>query len=39
MSSRSAAEIGTPLAEVDTPCLMLELDAFERNLQRLPASR
>jgi len=38
MSSRPAAEIGTPLAEVDTPCLMLELDAFERNLQRLPDS-
>ena len=26
------------LVEVDTPCLMLELDAFERNLERLPAS-
>src|SRR6185369_7449628 len=38
MSSRPAAEIGTPLAEVDTPCLMLELDAFERNLKRLPDS-
>lgn len=24
-----------PLAEVDTPCLILELDAFERNVQRL----
>jgi D-serine deaminase-like pyridoxal phosphate-dependent protein len=27
-----------PLAEVDTPCLILELDAFERNLRRLPDS-
>jgi D-serine deaminase-like pyridoxal phosphate-dependent protein len=26
------------LAEVDTPCLLLELDAFERNLGRLPES-
>ena len=33
-----AACVGMPLAEVDTPCLMLELDAFERNLERLPAS-
>ena len=29
------AEIGMPLAEVDTPCLILDLDAFERNLRRL----
>jgi D-serine deaminase-like pyridoxal phosphate-dependent protein len=27
-----------PLAAVDTPCLILELDAFERNLRRLPDS-
>jgi 3-hydroxy-D-aspartate aldolase len=32
------AEIGMPLAEVDTPCLILDLDAFERNLDRLSAS-
>ena len=38
MSFRPAAEIGMLLAEVDTPCLMLELDAFERNLKRLPES-
>ena len=38
MKLPSAAAIGMPLAEVDTPCLMLELDAFERNLQRLPDS-
>jgi len=30
MKLPSAAAIGMPLAEVDTPCLMLELDAFER---------
>ena len=35
MTFRPAAEIGMPLAEVDTPCLILELDAFERNLKRL----
>jgi 3-hydroxy-D-aspartate aldolase len=38
MSFRPAAEVGMPLAAVDTPCLILELDALERNLQRLPAS-
>lgn len=38
MTFRPAAEVGMPLAEVDTPCLLLELDAFERNLKRLPES-
>jgi 3-hydroxy-D-aspartate aldolase len=38
MTFRPAAEIGMPLAAVDTPCLLLELDAFERNLKRLPES-
>ncbi len=32
------AVVGMPLAEVDTPCLILDLDAFERNLRRLPDS-
>lgn len=32
------ATIGMPLAEVDTPCLILELDPFERNLRRLHES-
>lgn len=32
------AEIGMPLAEVDTPALILDLDAFERNLDRMDAS-
>lgn len=32
------ATIGMSLAEVDTPALILELDAFERNLRRLPES-
>ncbi|NIO39912.1 MAG: DSD1 family PLP-dependent enzyme, partial [Burkholderiales bacterium] len=32
------AEVGTALTEVDTPALLLDLDAFESNLQRLDAS-
>ncbi len=32
------ATVGMPLAEVDTPCLILDLDAFERNLRRLNES-
>jgi len=38
MTFRPAADIGMTLAEVDTPCLVLDLDAFERNLDRLDAS-
>ncbi len=38
MTFRPAAAVGMPLTEVDTPCLILELDAFERNLKRLPES-
>ncbi len=38
MTFRPAAAIGMPLADVDTPCLILEMDAFERNLNRLPES-
>jgi D-serine deaminase-like pyridoxal phosphate-dependent protein len=32
------ATIGMPLADVDTPALILDLDAFERNLKRLHES-
>ncbi|MEX0960169.1 MAG: DSD1 family PLP-dependent enzyme [Burkholderiales bacterium] len=32
------AQPGTPLQEVDTPALLLDLDAFERNLERMDAS-
>ena len=38
MSSYRPAEIGMPLSEVDTPSLILDLDAFERNLDRMDAS-
>jgi 3-hydroxy-D-aspartate aldolase len=36
MAIRPPAEIGMPLDEVDTPALVVDLDAFERNLRRLP---
>ena len=29
------AAVGAALAEVDTPALLIDLDAFERNLQRM----
>lgn len=35
MTPWKAARIGDPIAAVDTPALILELDAFERNLQRM----
>jgi D-serine deaminase-like pyridoxal phosphate-dependent protein len=36
MTIRPPAEIGMTLDEVDTPALVIDLDAFERNLRRLP---
>jgi D-serine deaminase-like pyridoxal phosphate-dependent protein len=36
MTTRPPAEIGMSLDEVDTPALIIDLDAFERNLSRLP---
>jgi 3-hydroxy-D-aspartate aldolase len=36
MTTRPPAEIGMPLDEVDTPSLIIDLEAFERNLDRLP---
>ncbi|MDB5956482.1 DSD1 family PLP-dependent enzyme [Ramlibacter sp.] len=35
MSPWKAAQPGDPLPTVDTPALLLDLDAFERNLQRM----
>ena len=35
MPSYPPAAIGMPLAEVDTPALILELDAFDANLRRM----
>src|SRR6266581_8670903 len=36
MTTRPPTEIGMSLDEVDTPALVIDLDAFERNLRRLP---
>jgi 3-hydroxy-D-aspartate aldolase len=36
MIARPPAEIGMSLEEVDTPALIIDLDAFEANLRRLP---
>jgi len=36
MTTRPPAEIGMPLDAVDTPALIIDLAAFERNLLRLP---
>ena len=38
MITRPPAEVGMPLEAVDTPALLLDLDAFERNLARLAAA-
>ena len=38
MSPWKAARAGDPLASVDTPALVLDLDAFERNLRRMAAA-
>jgi D-serine deaminase-like pyridoxal phosphate-dependent protein len=37
MTTRPPADIGVSLDDVDTPALIVDLDAFERNLRRLPA--
>jgi len=38
MTTRPPAEIGMPLEAVDTPALLLDLDAFEMNLTRMAAA-
>jgi 3-hydroxy-D-aspartate aldolase len=37
MPSFQPAAVGAALAEVDTPALLIDLDAFDRNLQRMAA--
>lgn len=37
MVNRPPAEIGMALADIDTPALVVDLDAFERNLQQMAA--
>ncbi|MDG9697329.1 hypothetical protein QC281_45605, partial [Streptomyces sp. DH17] len=31
-------QIGAPLSEIDTPALIIDLDAFERNLDTMAAA-
>ena len=38
MTAHLPARLGQALGEVDTPSLILDLDAFERNLRALPAA-
>ena len=38
MSPWKAARVGDPVSAVDTPALVLDLDAFERNLARMSAA-
>ena len=38
MATRPPAEIGMTLEEIDTPALLVDLDAFERNLQLMAAN-
>jgi len=38
MTPWKAAKIADPIEQVDTPALILDLDAFERNLSRMQAS-
>jgi 3-hydroxy-D-aspartate aldolase len=35
MRNNIPARVGMPVEEVDTPCLMVDLDAFERNVDKL----
>lgn len=35
MTTRPPAEVGMPLEALDTPALLLDLDVFERNIDRL----
>ena len=35
MTMPAPAQPGMPFADVDTPALIIDLDAFERNLERL----
>ena len=35
MSNAPPAEIGAPVAEIETPALVVDLDAFERNLAKM----
>jgi len=38
MPSPPPAQIGAPFSEIDTPALIIDLDAFERNLDAMAAA-
>jgi D-serine deaminase-like pyridoxal phosphate-dependent protein len=38
VTTRPPADVGMPLAEIDTPALVVDLDAYEQNLDRMAAS-
>ena len=38
MTTRPPADVGMSIAEIDTPALVVDLDAYERNLDRMAAS-
>lgn len=38
MNAHPPARVGDPLEEIDTPALVIDMDAFERNIARLPAA-
>lgn len=35
MAFNIAAEVGTRIEDIDTPCLLVDLDAYERNVERM----
>src|SRR5258708_32905788 len=35
MPSKFPASVGMPVEDIDTPCLLVDLDAFERNVAKL----
>jgi hypothetical protein len=38
VTSRPPADVGMPVGEIDTPALVVDLDVYERNLDRMAAS-
>ena len=38
MTTRPPADVAKPIAEIDTPALVVDQDAYERNLDRMAAS-
>jgi D-serine deaminase-like pyridoxal phosphate-dependent protein len=38
VTTRPPAAVGMPVVEIDTPALVVDLDAYEHNLDRMAAS-